>query len=306
MRPGSQTPGQIYRGPSKSTAHSEWEYSTPRVNVAKYEENYPIIHDPSSSSLISEEISKMTEADFERWSEEQKQVDRNWYDVSEDGAVDLEHSSMAEMEYGKEAVERKNIKKVSLRQAHFNKESEMWETNRMLQSGVVQRTTSGNEVDDENEEGKVHLMVHDIKPPFLDGRTVFTKQLDAIQPVRDPTSDMAKFARNGSQLVKEMREKKEISKAMKALDGTGTTLGNVMGKQQSHKAELIEKVTQKLNETEEFRKENKFATHLKSGEANSVFSKTKSIKEQREFLPAFSVRNDLLRVVRDNQSKEFL
>jgi pre-mRNA-splicing factor ATP-dependent RNA helicase DHX38/PRP16 len=35
------------------------------------------------------------------------------------------------------------------------------------------------------------LLVHDIKPPFLDGREAFTKQIQPVQVVRDPTSDFA-------------------------------------------------------------------------------------------------------------------
>lgn len=38
---------------------------------------------------------------------------------------------------------------------------------------------------------------------------VFTKQLEMVQPVRDPSADLAKFARQGSQLVKEKREQRE-------------------------------------------------------------------------------------------------
>ena len=47
--------------------------------------------------------------------------------------------------------------------------------------------------------------------------------------------------------------------------------------------------------------DSKFASHLKASEASSEFARTKSMREQREFLPVFAVREDLLRVVRDNQ-----
>ncbi len=55
--------------------------------------------------------------------------------------------------------------------------------------------------------------MHDLKPPFLDGKTVFTKQLEPINPVKDGLSDMAVFARKGSRLVRETREKAERAKA---------------------------------------------------------------------------------------------
>jgi pre-mRNA-splicing factor ATP-dependent RNA helicase DHX38/PRP16 len=99
----------------------------------------------------------------------------------------------------------------------------------MVTSGVASRKSIDLDFEDESE-STVHVMVHDLKPPFLDGRTVFTKQLEPINPIRDMTSDMATFARKGSPLVKEKREQAERAKAaakMAALGGTA--LGNIMG-----------------------------------------------------------------------------
>jgi pre-mRNA-splicing factor ATP-dependent RNA helicase DHX38/PRP16 len=67
-----------------------------------------------------------------------------------------------------------------------------WEMNRMLQSGAVKGNSSFNTTDAmmlETDEERVILMVHDIKPPFLDGRIVFTKQTEAVQVVKDPNGD---------------------------------------------------------------------------------------------------------------------
>jgi pre-mRNA-splicing factor ATP-dependent RNA helicase DHX38/PRP16 len=99
----------------------------------------------------------------------------------------------------------------------------------MLTSGIATRRTLDLDFEDDSE-STVHVMVHDLKPPFLDGRTVFTKQLEPINPVRDQTSDMATFCKKGSGLVKEKREQAERAKAaakMAALGGTA--LGNIMG-----------------------------------------------------------------------------
>ncbi|KAI3478301.1 hypothetical protein L1887_59777 [Cichorium endivia] len=83
---------------------------------------------------------------------------------------------------------------------------------------------------DDDAESRVHLLVHDLKPPFLDGKTVFTKQLEPINPVKDGLSDMAVFARKGSRLVRETREKAERAKAAgKVAAMGGTTLGNILG-----------------------------------------------------------------------------
>jgi hypothetical protein len=49
--------------------------------------------------------------------------------------------------------------------------------------------------------------------------------------------------------------------------------------------------------------ESKFASHLQSSHAVSDFARSRSMREQREFLPVFGVREELLKVVRDNQGK---
>ena len=99
----------------------------------------------------------------------------------------------------------------------------------MVTSGVATRKTIDLDFEDDSE-STVHVMVHDLKPPFLDGRTVFTRQLEPINPIRDSTSDMAVFSKKGSALVKEKREQAERAKAAAKLAALGgTALGNIMG-----------------------------------------------------------------------------
>ena len=62
-------------------------------------------------------------------------------------------------------------------------DNDMWETNRLLTSGVVTRTDFDEDFD-ESDEAKVHLLVHNIVPPFLDGRIVFTKQPEPVVPIK--------------------------------------------------------------------------------------------------------------------------
>ncbi|CDH56598.1 pre-mrna splicing factor [Lichtheimia corymbifera JMRC:FSU:9682] len=264
-------------------SRSTWD-STPTVRSTVYDE----------VALEYPEEYPGDEEDRRRWEEEQAQLDRDWYSMEESGAMDETHNPFAEYEattkLQDESLEQKQIKKLSARQAQYNKDTEMWETSRMLSSGVAQR----REVDtdfDEDSENRVHVMVHDIKPPFLSGRVVFTKQLEAVQHVRDPTSDMAICAKKGSRLVREKREQAERAKATK-FELAGTTLGNVMGVKNNPNEE---------EQQDESTGDSKFASHLKASEASSDFARTKSMREQREFLPVFAVREDLLRVVRDNQ-----
>ena len=95
---------------------------------------------------------------------------------------------------------------------------------------MAQRRDYQQDFGDEDDGRRVHLLTHDIRPDFLRGQTVFTKQLEPVSAVLDPSSDMAVFSRKGSRVVKERRLQKERQKqAQEATNAAGTTLGNIMG-----------------------------------------------------------------------------
>lgn len=47
--------------------------------------------------------------------------------------------------------------------------------------------------------------------------------------------------------------------------------------------------------------DSQFASHLKAATGASSFSRNKSLKQQRQYLPAFASREALLKVIRENQ-----
>lgn len=59
--------------------------------------------------------------------------------------------------------------------------------------------------------------------------------------------------------------------------------------------------TDKDGKEEDYKGESKFASHLKSNKGVSEFARTRTLKEQREYLPAFAVREELLKIIRENQ-----
>ncbi|KAI0935709.1 hypothetical protein AcV5_004052 [Taiwanofungus camphoratus] len=246
--------------------------------------------------------------DAHEWEEEQIRLDRDWYMGAEEGVVagDEEYNPLAQYEdlgaIRQAEVATKQVKKISARQAQYNADNDLWEANRMLTSGVATRRTVDLSFEDESE-SSVHVIVHDLKPPFLDGRTVFTRQLEPINPVRDPTSDMAVFARKGSALVKEKREQAERAKAAAKLAALGgTALGNIMGVQDEEaQAEAEAEAKARDGEKEDYKGDSKFATHLKASSGVSSFARSRTLKEQREYLPAFACREELMKVIRDNQ-----
>lgn len=50
-----------------------------------------------------------------------------------------------------------------------------------------------------------------------------------------------------------------------------------------------------------YRASSQFKTHLKKSEGASEFSRTKTIAQQRRSLPVFTVRDELMTVIRENQ-----
>lgn len=237
--------------------------------------------------------------------------DRDWYDGDELGHTfgDDSHNpfgvydnSWVESQEQERAMVEKRVGRFdrqSTKQAQKQKDIDAWETNRMLSSGVAQRR--GQEFEDDEDTMRVHLLVHDLRPPFLDGRTIFTKQLDPVPAVRDNQSDMAVFSRKGSKVVKERRQQRERQKqAQEATSLAGTTLGNVMGVKNEEDTDSALPIP-KQDEDKAEPQSHKFSEVMKENDGASDFSQSKSMREQREFLPAFAVREDLLSVIRDNQ-----
>lgn len=233
-------------------------------------------------------------------------LDRDWYTGEENGHTfgDDTHNPFGGaddtwVDQQREAAlaEKKKNSRASARAIQKQKDVDAWETNRMLQSGVAQRRTFDSDFADDEEGTRVHILVHDLKPPFLTGKKVFTKQVEPVSAVRDPQSDMAVFSRKGSRVVKEKRQQKERQKqAQEATNIAGTALGNLMGVKEDEGDSAAP-----LPGEEEKKGGSKFAEHLKESEGQSSFSRSKTLREQRQYLPAFAVREDLLRVIRDNQ-----
>jgi pre-mRNA-splicing factor ATP-dependent RNA helicase DHX38/PRP16 len=238
--------------------------------------------------------------------EDDDALDRDWYAGDEFGHVfgDETHnpfgggdSTWADRQREAALAEKKLGKRVTAKAAQKQKDVDAWETNRMLTSGVAQRRDQTADFEDDDDGVRTHLLVHDLKPPFLDGKTIFTKQLEPVPAVLDPQSDMAVFSRKGSKVVKEKRQQKERQKqAQQATNMAGTALGNLMGVKEDEGDSAAAAPGE-----ESHRGGSKFAQHLKKNAGASDFSKSKTLQEQREYLPAFAVREELMRVIRDNQ-----
>jgi len=262
----------------------------------------------------------------------EEQMDREWYGQEETGAVDQSHDPfLGDAEHDESLIRRKEIAQKRLtrrdgslmtlaqskRASEMQRDMNAWEENRLLTSGVVNPLEV--DLDADFDDSRVMLIVHDARPPFLSGKNVLTKQKGPVVPLKDPTSDMAVISRNGSKLVKEIREKKDESKSRARFwEMAGSKIGKITG--------LTEKeVEEGIKAQEALRKEagedvdkpaggpadgpnapgnhnnQQFKAHMKKSEAVSEFAKSKTIAEQRKFLPVYSVRDEMMQVIRENQ-----
>lgn len=117
------------------------------------------------------------EEDRGLWEEEQIRLDREWYNMDEGYDDENNPFAGASADYLKkreEQIELKKRKRISAQQRQINKDNELWEKNRMITSGVVQKINFNEDFEEETIE-RVNLLVHHAVPPFLDGRIVFTK-----------------------------------------------------------------------------------------------------------------------------------
>jgi pre-mRNA-splicing factor ATP-dependent RNA helicase DHX38/PRP16 len=282
-RPKFRKPNNHHDSPASSRAHTPRNENGATPHQKSFEGPEPLVEELDSMAL-----------------------DRDWYGGEENGHTfgDDSHnpfggaeSSWQDAQREAALTEKKQNNRASMRAQQKQKDVDAWETNRMLQSGVAQRRHFDDDFNDDEESTRVHILVHDLKPPFLDGKTVFTKQIEPVPAVRDPQSDMAVFSRRGSRVVKEKRQQKERAKqTQEATSAKGTTLGNIMGVKDDDGDSAAP-----MPGDDEKKGGSKFAEHMSKQEGASAFSKSKSLRQQREYLPAFAVREDLLRVIRDNQ-----
>jgi len=264
----------------------------------------------------------------------EEQLDRDWYGQEEGGALDDSHDPfLGDAEKDESLIRRKEIAQKKLtrrdgsimtlaqskRASELQKDMNAWEENRLLTSGVVNPLEVDLDMSHDNDV-RVLLLVHDTRPPFLDGRFLFTKQKGPVLPLKDPTSDLAVISRNGSKLVKEIREKKDANKSRARFwEVAGSKIGDITGlteKEQEEGQQAKDNLRREAGDDvddanydsasdEEGRKarreKSQFKSHMKKSEAVSEFAKSKTMAEQRKYLPVYSVRDEMMQVIRENQ-----
>lgn len=169
--------------------------------------------------------------------------------------------------------------------------------NRDLTGGGFDKVT-GEYIDHDHEQSDYNdlsilpLESHFYVPPFLEQAKEFLhfqfeggndiRNIGAtINPIKDPTSELAFSAKNGSFLVQDKKSQKERSKRIQDTIGiAGTSIGNALGINDEESGDKTESVVDNDEDS-----------------ATSFVS----IQEQRRTLPAFAVKEDLMRTIMENQ-----
>lgn len=229
------------------------------------------------------------------------ELDKEWYD-QEEGEVEHTGDRYIENDRKIEALEQSRdhqIKVQSLgimRKNAHSQEQDKWEIRQMVESGVFEMPEHALEVDDES--SRVVLKVQDVKPMFLKTATKVNANSTAnINTIREPGGDMAGVCKKGSALLKNLRERNERTKASNGFDVVGSRMANVM-KIQKNVETPVEA------ESQDYRKSCQYSTLLPkmtNSKHSSDFSKSKTLQQQREYLPIYSVRKQLIELINDNK-----
>lgn len=256
-------------------------------------------------------------------SDDESDFDRDFYLAEEDGGFVVDKEEMAssgnmgrflyesDKTRAREAeMQRKRqenpIVRMSAKKSALMDDQDAWEENRLLSSGAAVKGEVSLDINADSD-SRVTLLVHQVKPPFLDGRVSFSNIRDAVPTVKDASSDFAKMARNGSATLRHLRETKDKNTMrQKFWELGGTRMGNAVGVKEDKPSGGDGDAGIDLQDDGEvdYKKSAGFAAHVtdkgKTGGAVSDFAKKKSIRQQREYLPVFSIRDELLNVIREN------
>lgn len=282
-------------------SRSEWDVETPMQGP----------RDDVDGADPTRPVPQADDAEFDRHFYLDEDDDGN-YVVDQSGGTDMGRFLFqnAKTKAREDEMEQKRRQqRFNPRKSALQDDQEAWEENRLLSSGAAVRSSIDlDTMNNEQEMSRVTLLVHQVKPPFLDGRVSFSTIREAVPTVKDASSDFAKMAREGSATLRFLRANKErTSHRQKFWELGGTKMGEAIGVKKEATGSDDNVGVENTNENGEidYKKSSGFAQHVKKkdNEANSAvsaFAKTKTIRQQREYLPVFCVREELLNVIREN------
>ncbi|XP_030563587.1 ATP-dependent RNA helicase DHX8 [Drosophila novamexicana] len=201
---------------------------------------------------------------------------------------------------GDEHESRKRVTRIS--------SPERWEIKQMISSGVLDRSEmpdfdeeTGLLPKDEDDEADIEIEIVEEEPPFLSGHGRALHDLSPVRIVKNPDGSLAQAAMMQSALSKERREQKMLQREqeMEALPSNlNKNWIDPLPEDDSsrHLAANMRGMGATPQEVPEWKK------HVIGGKKSSFGKKTDlTLVEQRQSLPIYKLRDDLIKAVTDNQ-----
>ncbi|KAE8168288.1 P-loop containing nucleoside triphosphate hydrolase protein [Aspergillus tamarii] len=190
---------------------------------------------------------------------------------------------------------------------------ERWEIRQLIASGVVS-AADYPDLDEEyhatltgegtfEEEEDIDIEVRDEEPPFLAGQTKMSLELSPIRVVKAPDGSMNRAAMAGTNLAKERRDLRQQEAQDKAAEQAAEVDLNAQW-QDPMAAPEDRKFAADLRTAQQPKPDDAVPEwkRVTMGKNQSLGKRTSmSIKQQRESLPVYKFRKQLLDAVRDNQ-----
>lgn len=202
-------------------------------------------------------------------------------------------------ENNEEGQSRKRVTRIS--------SPERWEIKQMISSGVIDRSEmpdfdeeTGIIAKDEDDEADIEIEIVEEEPPFLQGHGRALHDLSPVRIVKNPDGSLAQAAMMQSALAKERREVKMLQREQE-MDSVPNNLNknwiDPLPEDDSRAlAANVRGVGIAPQEVPEWKK------HVIGGKKSSFGRKTDlTLVQQRESLPIFKLREDLIKAVSDNQ-----
>ncbi|KAM7345400.1 ATP-dependent RNA helicase pea [Cochliomyia hominivorax] len=184
---------------------------------------------------------------------------------------------------------------------------ERWEIKQMISSGVLDRSElpdfdeeSGLLAKDEDDEEDIEIEIVEEEPPFLAGHGRALHDLSPVRIVKNPDGSLAQAAMMQSALSKERREQKMLQREQEMDVPTGLSKNWIDPLPDEDSGRTLAANVRGMGSTPmevpEWKK------HVIGGKKSSFGKKTDmSLVEQRQSLPIYKLRDDLIKAVTDNQ-----
>mmetsp|Transcript_13683 Transcript_13683/g.20734 ORF Transcript_13683/g.20734 Transcript_13683/m.20734 type:complete len:1116 (-) Transcript_13683:7-3354(-) len=266
---------------------NRYNLPTPRRNV---DGSFRMPHRMRRGQSVHEKYSRpRSKMEIRVDGDELNQFERTFYNSEETMDVSYyRETEMAEdwVREKEQAYKEQMQQKMSLKSSHYLEQNQKWEEQQLRVSGVKHIGEVDMEAIMSNEdEQTISLIVHDVKPPFLDDSVSVRSKITHVEPITDPTCDMVQIARRGSDALRKFRAKRERIRAQRdSLSVANTQLGKLTGAKNLHDDDDDE-------EDDELSTKN-FAQSMGNGQTERA-----KIKRQRESLPIFKSKGELLNVM---------